>query len=148
MKNNVQKENVPNPAANAGKYMLKCSGQVEEVLKSSFGLRFNSASMVMMANNFDFTEEKLDEVVVGEMKHRADEVEDGDNRVEQIGNLKVAIQSFKTRLNLEIFVTTLETPWKRFLTLKRLASALQTEHGTQPDFLLMIRSFSLRVLMF
>ena len=96
VKNNVQKENVPNPATNAGKYMLKSSGQVEEVLKSSFGLRFNSSSMVMMANNFDFTEEKLDEEVVGEVKHRADEVED-ESRVELIGNLKVAIQSFKTR---------------------------------------------------
>ena len=96
VKNNVQKENVPNPATNAGKYMLKCSGQVEEVLKTSFGLRFNSSSMVMMANNFNFTEEKLDEEVVGEVKHRADEVED-EGRVELIGNLKVAIQSFKTR---------------------------------------------------
>ena len=51
--------------------------------------------MVIMANNFDFTiEEKLDEV--GEVKHRTDEVED-EGRVELIGNLKVAIQSFKTR---------------------------------------------------
>ena len=95
VKNNVQKENVPNPALNAGKYMLKCSGQVEEVLKTGFGLRFNSSTMVMMANNFDFSiEEKLDEV--GEVKHRADEVEE-EGRVELIGNLKVAIQSFKTR---------------------------------------------------
>ena len=94
VKNNVQKENVPNPALNAGKYMLKCSGQVEELLQT-VGLRFNSSTMVMMANNFDFTiEEKLEEV--GEVKHRADEVED-EGRVELIGNLKVAIQSFKTR---------------------------------------------------
>ena len=106
VKNNVQKENVPNPATNAGKYMLKCSGQVEEVLKTSFGLRFNSSSMVMMANNFDFTEEKLDEEVVGEVKHRADEVED-EGRVELIGNLKVAIQSFKTRCSGHKFVKTL-----------------------------------------
>ena len=94
VKNNVQKENVPNPALNAGKYMLKCSGQVEELLQT-VGLRFNSSTMVMMANNFDFTiEEKLEEV--GEVKHRTDEVED-EGRVELIGNLKVAIQSFKTR---------------------------------------------------
>ena len=94
VKNNVQKENVPNPALNAGKYMLKCSGQVEEMLKT-VGLRFNSSTMVMMANNFDFTiEEKLDEL--GEVKHSADEVEE-EGRVELIGNLKVAIQSFKTR---------------------------------------------------
>ena len=96
VKNNVQKENVPNPAQNAGKYMVKCSGQVEEVLKT-IGLRFNSTSMVMMANNFDFTEEKLDGVV--EEKHMASEVVDDEGgRLELAGqSVKVAIQSFKTR---------------------------------------------------
>ena len=96
VKNNVQKENVPNPAQNAGKYMVKCSGQVEEVLKT-IGLRFNSTSMVMMANNFDFTEEKLDGVV--EEKHMASEVVDDEGgRLELAGqSVKVVIQSFKTR---------------------------------------------------
>ena len=96
VKNNVQKENVPNPAQNAGKYMVKCSDQVEEVLKT-IGLRFNSTSMVMMANNFDFTEEKLDGVV--EEKHMASEVVDDEGgRLELAGqSVKVVIQSFKTR---------------------------------------------------
>ena len=53
--------------------------------------------MVMMANNFDFTEEKLDGVV--EEKHMASEVVDDEGgRLELAGqSVKVVIQSFKTR---------------------------------------------------
>ena len=104
VKNNVQKENVPNPALNAGKYMLKCSGQVEEVLKTGFGLRFNSSTMVMMANNFDFTEERLDEE--GEVKLLPEDLDNRtEDRIELMG--KVAINSFRTRYSLSGNKTTM-----------------------------------------
>ena len=93
LKNNVQRENVSNPALNAGKYMVKCSGNLEELLKTH-GLKYNSSTMVMMANNFDFTEERLDGE--GEVKLLPEDLDNKiEDRIELMG--KVAINSFRTR---------------------------------------------------
>ena len=103
LKNNVQKENVSNPALNAGKYMVKCSGNLEELLKTH-GLKYNSSTMVMMANNFDFTEERLDEE--GEVKLLPEDLDNRtEDRIELMG--KVAINSFRTRYSFSGNKTTM-----------------------------------------
>ena len=108
LKNNVQKENVSNPALNAGKYMVKCSGNLEELLKTH-GLKYNSSTMVMMANNFDFTEERLDEE--GEVKLLPEDIDNRtEDRIELMG--KVAINSFRTRYSLSGNISTMNRKTK------------------------------------
>ena len=57
MFNNVQDPHASNPSASAGKYLTYGEGPIKEKLIKD-GLKFNK-SMYLMANNFNFAEEKI-----------------------------------------------------------------------------------------
>ena len=70
MKNNLQREDVSNPSPTAGKYMVYTRGNIREKLLGE-GVKFDTSSMYMLANDQNFEEEKVD---VEEEDDKIDEV--------------------------------------------------------------------------
>ena len=60
VKNNLQENNVNNSAATAGKYMVYGEGPLKEKLIED-GIKFKTGEMYLMANNFDYQEEGVEE---------------------------------------------------------------------------------------
>ena len=58
VKNNLQRRSTTNAAPTAGKYMVYCRGPLRQQLLGG-GLMLEHDSLYMMANNYDYTEEKL-----------------------------------------------------------------------------------------
>ena len=112
-KNNLQNPNVPNPSLNAGKYMVCCEGPIKQTFNQS-GLKFDNRSMYLMANNFDYTEE-LTETSEDPQEEDTDPTEPAS---------KLITTSFRTR----------------YLTIKKLVSVVQAEHGVAADYLLLVRN--------
>ena len=76
MFNNVQDPHASNPSASAGKYLTHGEGPIKEKLMKE-GLKFDK-SMYMMANNYNFAEEKVFEENLPE-----EELEDEPELVEE-----------------------------------------------------------------
>ena len=95
MFNNVQDPHASNPSASAGKYLTYGEGPIKEKLIKD-GLKFNK-SMYLMANNFNFAEEKIleenspeeemvDELLVEDLPEPEREEEETRVKRERIGS--------------------------------------------------------------
>ena len=82
LKNNLQKDTIRNASPTAAKYMVFGRGSIKDQLLET-GIKFDSSSMYMLANDYNYEEEKIEEEVKEDvMEGVAEEV--AENVVEKV----------------------------------------------------------------
>ena len=82
LKNNLQKDTIRNASPTAAKYMVFGRGSIKDQLLET-GIKFDSSSMYMLANDYNYEEEKIEEEVKEDVMEGVTE-EVAENVVEKV----------------------------------------------------------------
>ena len=81
MRNNLQNKDTTNASPTAGKYMIFTRGDIRDQLLGD-GIKFDPSSMYMLANDYNYEEEKIDMIDDGAEDGKVDKkCDEGSHRL-------------------------------------------------------------------